>query len=1132
MISITKSETKKLLKNIWPFEENHNRHLFETYMNQIGMHRILSDLQLGHQQIHDHLLGQNTSWTANECAIILKSKINEKDNHEKWPLIKGPVNLFVDDKKIKKITPTAEITNKKFGYLSRKENRDDKLRKLELEIEEIVTGEVSNVSSLSEYVSSTNLQFKSVEKILSECKPSRDFPKQSILIFIDILNKKIKDSLDINKINPVYLVKEESSPFNKGWLEKYTLGRKSRNDFLSYLKSRILDNKYPEQELLWAEIVASSVINGGMINVEWTKYLLTCKPSSVEKIKNWIYFVDIWTTPTVEPSNNHSPSWRWQPDSLTRNLVQQLLKNKTDSPLATFSTDKALKCFTHVISSLEFKGKTVNSLCERMDKYWMYHYPSYISDIFHSKNKTSILPKNVYVRLSYGTRLPIKILSSVKEDKNKKYLSEIERENKNNITEYIVLMRNLINRADKSNKRMPKVQLENLSLSIIELLEDYSFPPIAYALSQWLLHMTQEGTIRLDVPTISTVKQYFFSIAQPLSILIGSEDIGKLSEENITDVYFNVIEHSGEQKERKARQLFRFNEIINEYGIAEFDDLNWEYIAGKYLSDKEKHVNSNIVTPEEYTQALTIIANSSIDDNKKLWLGLFLIIGYRFGLRVSEIHHLRLQDIQRLKSHIIIQVQTTIEGRKKSHSSVRQVPLLGELSKLEIDFFDKYIGRITKTDNCSAERPLFLDPANQNELISREIIWNEIHGVLRHVIGDPRIRFHHLRHSYLTGQFMGALRMKALKLPIEMNDNLWFSLDNTIKDTLIEDNTHNAYLISALSSSAGHSRVSTSVHSYIHLVDELAIGYADKALLPEISLSDIGIITGHKLETIKNRMRKYKFKHGKYSAQDFLRTIRIGKEIPSYPYKYNKWPKRYNFDTKQREISLKDIYKVVNNAGINNHSIESIAYDINIPLTQVKVILDIAKHIANKTNFNYFNITNKESWIKSSQSNYEDSKYRHEYIRLNRLIIKTNKILSSGISHEITSLSKAWMASVRTQNKINVLILEDDGDLINFIEGCKVLGYDAKNFRASHSKRTEETVAKRMASLLTDINIKDVDTEKLRPLDKGDGDQRYNFIKIVISKKSKNKPKQNPLNLLSLSKVLFILSVYLRFSSH
>lgn len=1123
IVSLTPATLTKQLKNLWPYELNHNRHFLETYLYNHGLHRLLIDLQLGHQQVHNHLLGSNTSWTAYECGEIIKTALNHLSKQIIWPVINGLTYKSVPITKNQRYLP-----KNKYGHLLRREIRHENIIKLEAEIKDILLGELANAGGIDKYLSNDKLQYDSISRILVECRESEHLSQKAVSLFIDMLNKKAREA-NSRQIKSIQVTEGEPSPFMDCWLSKYVAGRQARERFVSYIIDKEINKNTLNLELMWAEIVASSVLIGGLFKSQWAAYLLEHGPDKIHKIKNWIYFINIWCH---DPEKNierelQSPDWRWQPDSFTRNLLHQLLKRHNKTAIGKYSPNKAFEFFDHITYSLGIsptrKTNSVQVLCTHIESFWIYHFPSYIRDIFLSKNKSIPLPQRSLARLCYGKKLSANIQSS--NEPQDIYLPDYKPDKKKNIKEYLFLVRAAINNASSNHKASRSKQLDNLRELILELHSRNLFPSVAMALSQWLLHITIHGTARIDKPSISTIDKYFFSIAEPLSIYIGIDNTLDISDEIITEIYKNVIEYNGKQQKTRASQIFRFNQIITGYGLAEFNELDWSYIAGKWLSSKETHVDANIITPEEYLQSLNIINNSKMDSYTKNWMGIFIVIGYRFGLRISEIHRLRAQDIQRHKKDIIIQVLNTREGRTKSKSAVRQVPLLGELNVIEASFIDTHIDMVRHRPDFNIKSPLFIDPLYCNELLDRQIIWREIHTLLRHVIGDKRIRFHHLRHSYITGQFIGNFQKHAFRIPNELNGNLWADYHETISTTLIKHEFSSAYLLASLSTCAGHSRQSTSMASYIHLADDVANGYADIAPFPEISLDNLSKITGYSEYTLKNRMRKKGLNKEVYSGIKILRTIQIGDLITPYDFKFEKWPRTAPLASKKHISTLADMDDILRYVGLYNTPINMVAYNKSLEPKEVSNLIERARHLADFTGYFKFGITGNHNdfWFNIDNTNAITS-FNKEKKNINLLL----NTLDIELKYSKTRIcleraTDCWLDTIQMHDSGNVLIFKKPSQLKDFLMGCELMGYKSTNFRYAYSKILDNNKKNQIITALEKLGINDVVSDKTRRLSNGSLQNRLNFIKLTVKKEKL--PQQLPKNTSSLSRVFFLLSL-------
>jgi len=1120
--SITPTRLSELLPNTWPYEDNHNRHYLESYLSKNNISSGLIDIQLGHLTNHQHPFGFSRSWTPAECAEILKPALNHLSIDQRWDVING-----LDCKTDTHLTKIYPRPNKEYGHIARASTRQHRLNILEKKIKDIVVGEISKSGSIANYIENIKAQETTIETILTECLESEDFTYKTIEIFINIINKLARE----NKVTPIKklnIAKQEHSPFSAHWLNSYIRSRQLRTKFTKFL-SRSEQRSKTTAEYSWATIIISAVLFSGVYRFEWINYILKSGPSSIRKIKNWLYYIDIWCDDIDKKIKKEyqSPSWRWFPDPLSRSLLLHHLKNENSKTSRKIDTKKVELHIHNILSDLGFTNKdsstSLQSLTNVLQSYWTYHFPPFICGIFNSELKTSPLPERTLARLIYKKKLSSYI--DISDDKT--FIEKSRRPNrpKRNLKEYLTLIKLSINATRSKNKTSPSKQLDDLKYRLIEIHENNQFPNISIALSQWLLHMIDYGGSRKSELVINTIDEYFFSIAHPLCIYIGHNDIEEYNEEEIAVIYTKAINYNNVSQHLRASQLFRFNLICSNYGLFDFSELNWREIAGKWLSKKETRVDSNIVTPEEYYQSLQLLQNSKLDTYTKSWACMALILGYRFSLRIGECHHLRVQDVQQLSDQIIIQVQRTIKGRKKSQSAIRQIPLLGNFKDIEFNVLNTHMSMIKNSPDYSIDSFIFQDTENIGELIPRQNIWELLHSVLRTVTGDPRIRYQHLRHSFITAQFSSNLPIWNHLVFSESNHSLWHSYRQDINKHLVNPATPNANTMYALSVSVGHKDFSTSLHSYIHTADDISAAYVRSTSFPEITVNELARITGHNEKTLKSRIRTKKMNKQPFSPMDVLASIQVGNEIPAYNFKLEKYPKRLNYEPKLRNLRVYDIYDILKSSGIHNTSTENIAFFKQTDAHSINKILNTAKSISDTNHFDVFNIRRPAAngWL-PKKTNKLTSSIDLEKTNIISLIHNIDNLIKNPNTKSIFEAGcKSWINSINLHTTGSTLIFTTPDNLISFIKACKIFGYESTHFKYSYSDQLSESNVYHLKNILNNIGIQDIKPEKTRRLESGIDDQRLNFVKSTLNK---NIPRHMPKKLFSLSQIFYVLSVF------
>ncbi len=396
----------------WPYEENHNRHFLETTLFENDVDHFLIDLQLGHQQLYSHLLGSNTSWSIYECQKMMVEELNKIDEEFQWPILPGLKNT----KTIEIPSPKISKPKKLFGHLLRKQTRESKLISMQNEVHEVFLGEIQRTEGIDNYLGDKDNIHISVSNLLDRIDSSDMADNDAILHFMSLLEKKSQECKISHSFN-TKLFAEEPSPIPNDFLSKYLLGVNAREDFIRHLINT--ENEPLSTEKYWALITISSILFGGMINEKWTQFLLEAGPESLRKIKNWVYYIDIWTSDIDENVKKEwqSPTWRWQPDSLTKTLILKMLRSINYNE-NNFSFNKANRAFIQLAKSVFYLEKTptnaIKIACSKCTEYWIYYYPAFIRDIFINKNKSTPLPEIALARLAYGIRLPIELPTATK----------------------------------------------------------------------------------------------------------------------------------------------------------------------------------------------------------------------------------------------------------------------------------------------------------------------------------------------------------------------------------------------------------------------------------------------------------------------------------------------------------------------------------------------------------------------------------------------------------------------------------------------------------------------------------------------------------------------------------------------
>src|SRR5258706_13665224 len=111
---------------------------------------------------------------------------------------------------------------------------------------------------------------------------------------------------------------------------------------------------------------------------------------------------------------------------------------------------------------------------------------------------------------------------------------------------------------------------------------------------------------------------------------------------------------------------------------------------------------------------------------------------------------LRRKDIVWRGDQLIVLLRPNDYREIKTDAGIRQVPLIGPLSKMERRIVDGWIEHVDEMASCDRMAALFGDRDRPRTLMDRSAICSRIAQALRAVTGEARMRIHHGRHSFAS----------------------------------------------------------------------------------------------------------------------------------------------------------------------------------------------------------------------------------------------------------------------------------------------------------------------------------------------------------------------------------------------
>lgn len=351
---------------------------------------------------------------------------------------------------------------------------------------------------------------------------------------------------------------------------------------------------------------------------------------------------------------------------------------------------------------------------------------------------------------------------------------------------------------------------------------------IVTLLANWCKKLMRKGGRVKSRLTAKTASTYLSAIATPLVAHSQSiDDVLSASADEWEALYENVL-NSAKTPASRARMQHR----LTDFHLFLVDTCAIPHIDLESAGGSQKRVDVNIVTPAEFRRALALIDTSQQPERFRAMQTLALILGYRLGLRRSECAGLMLKDIPYLFDHDAHDGEVIIRAneyrRGKSYSATRRLPLwllMPEERKQLIDWVKRRQGEITTKQ--IQKQLLFCRGGNGRLLLEDKALFHPIQTALKTVSGDNSLRYHHLRHSFVTFTLLRLLE----RVPGELLPRAWLlddhhhtAMPNTDADMsalagLAPQDRPSRKRLWQLALWAGHASPEETLTTYTHLLD-------------------------------------------------------------------------------------------------------------------------------------------------------------------------------------------------------------------------------------------------------------------------------------------------------------------------
>ena len=303
-------------------------------------------------------------------------------------------------------------------------------------------------------------------------------------------------------------------------------------------------------------------------------------------------------------------------------------------------------------------------------------------------------------------------------------------------------------------------------------------------------------------------------------------DILLLSEEDVSELYETIIEASPEKRRVTVASTIRdFHDFLMRQYDTEPNYVPDRFVLADSRKNKALTVDAEIVTPREYSYLKNylgkIAASPEYRDIPRLVLAA-LIIGYRTGMRRSEIQFLRIKDFYICnespeETEIIVREHSL--RTLKSDAAYRRLKIGVLFTPQELQFVLQLVRDRQSLDGNAAF--LFRSPDCKRPYISGKRLFVPLSKLLQQVTGNPLVRHHHLRHSNGSWNFIGWQIPSSGKYSGVTTLTKWFDLNKISAERIKiigvkEGLAPSRKTLHALSMMLGHAEPATTIRHYIH----------------------------------------------------------------------------------------------------------------------------------------------------------------------------------------------------------------------------------------------------------------------------------------------------------------------------
>ena len=360
-----------------------------------------------------------------------------------------------------------------------------------------------------------------------------------------------------------------------------------------------------------------------------------------------------------------------------------------------------------------------------------------------------------------------------------------------------------------SGRSVGQVKRSTLASRIRELVSDAkgTTPQAIRALALWVGELLTRRKRGGDQLALSAVDRYLSALSRPFTEIVGAVRLDELDEDELTDVYSEVISSLPWKSQHYSRcRLQEFHVWLARQ--APMEDPNWTEIPG---AQKIVSASPGFFNQQEYLRAFEKLYETQGKDYEN-HCALLLLLAYRFGLRGGEAFGLLRSEWFWEDGLPYLRIRhNRLKRLKTERTSSRLVPLVASLTVNEAKLIKNTLSRLEAYVGSDIDAPIFGDTATDRT--AKAHLRSRVIATLRGVTGNPFITLHHARHSaanLIASRLFGIEAMNQISARRE---------DHVAAEILLSGTRITRRMLPALERYLGHGQSGTTQMYYLHLLD-------------------------------------------------------------------------------------------------------------------------------------------------------------------------------------------------------------------------------------------------------------------------------------------------------------------------